>query len=326
MNTAATATASQTGESPLLEIDNLRIAFATPQGRTQAVRGVRLRMGRERLAVVGESGSGKSITFLALLGLLPDSATVSADRMRFDGQDLLGLGARAQRALRGRRIGIVVQDPRPGFDPQMSIGQQLAEMRRLHGKARRQGVHRRVRELLADMHIREPGRVADLYPHQVSGGMAQRAMLAMMLSAEPDLLIADEATAARAAVARHHMLALIDEQVRLRGMGLILISPDLDLVAGHADRVIVMYAGRVPEELPAATIPTPTGHDLDLVAGHADRVIVMYAGRVLEDLPAAGMALAATHPFTRGLMACRPALQRLGAALPVLDRDPAWLH
>ncbi|MCW5259794.1 ABC transporter ATP-binding protein [Verminephrobacter eiseniae] len=291
MNTAATATASQTGESPLLEIDNLRIAFATPQGRTQAVRGVRLRMGRERLAVVGESGSGKSITFLALLGLLPDSATVSADRMRFDGQDLLGLGARAQRALRGRRIGIVVQDPRQGFDPQMSIGQQLAEMLRLHGKAPRQGVHRRVRELLADMHIREPGRVADLYPHQVSGGMAQRAMLAMMLSAEPDLLIADEATSALDAVARHHMLALIDEQVRLRGMGLILIS-----------------------------------HDLDLVAGHADRVIVMYAGRVLEELPAAGMALAATHPYTRGLMACRPALQRLGAALPVLDRDPAWRH
>ncbi|MCW5237411.1 ABC transporter ATP-binding protein [Verminephrobacter eiseniae] len=291
MSTAATATASQAGDSPLLEIDNLRIAFATPQGRTQAVRGVSLRMGRERLAVVGESGSGKSITFLALLGLLPDSATVSADRMRFDGQDLRGLGARAQRALRGRRIGIVVQDPRQGFDPQMTIGQQLAEMLRLHGKAPRQGVHRRVRELLADMHIREPGRVADLYPHQVSGGMAQRAMLAMMLSAEPDLLIADEATSALDAVVRHHMLALIDEQVRLRGMGLILIS-----------------------------------HDLDLVAGYADRVIVMYAGRVLEELPAVGMALAATHPYTRGLMVCRPTLERLGAALPVLDRDPAWLH
>src|SRR6218665_436471 len=106
MNTAATATANQTGESPLLEIDNLRIAFATPQGRTQAVRGVRLRVGRERLAVGGGSGSGKSITFLARLGLLPGSATVSADRMRFDGQDLLGLGARAPPAVRGRPPGI----------------------------------------------------------------------------------------------------------------------------------------------------------------------------------------------------------------------------
>lgn len=288
MNTVATHTASQ-GGAPLLEIDNLRIAFDTPQGRTEAVRGVSLRMGRERLAVVGESGSGKSITFRSLLGLLPASASVSADRMRLEGQDLLGLDARAQRALRGRRIGMVVQDPRQGLDPLMTIGRQLAEMLRLHGKVPRQGVRQRVRDLLAEVHIREPARVADLYPHQVSGGMAQRAMLAMMLSAEPDLLIADEATSALDAVVRHHMLALIDEQVRLRGMGLILIS-----------------------------------HDLDLVARYADRVIVMYAGRVMEELPAGGMALAATHPYTRGLMACRPSLDHLGEALPVLERDPAW--
>lgn len=279
------------GGVPLLEIDNLRIAFATPQGRSEAVRGVSLRMGRERLAVVGESGSGKSITFRALLGLLPASATVSADRMALDGRNLLGLDARGLRQLRGRRIGMVVQDPRQGLDPLMTIGQQLAEMLRLHGKAPRLGVQRRVRELLAEVHIREPGRVVDLYPHQVSGGMAQRAMLAMMLSAEPDLLIADEATSALDAVVRHHMLALIDEQVRLRGMGLILIS-----------------------------------HDLDLVAGYADRVIVMYAGRVMEELPAGGMALAATHPYTRGLMACRPSLEHPGKDLPVLNRDPSWLN
>ncbi|MGO4391989.1 ABC transporter ATP-binding protein [Variovorax sp. M-6] len=280
-----------TGGVPLLEIDNLRIAFATPQGRSEAVRGVSLRMGRERLAVVGESGSGKSITFRSLLGLLPASATVSAQRMALDGRNLLGLDARGLRQVRGRRIGMVVQDPRQGLDPLMTIGRQLAEMLRLHGKAPRLGVQRRVRELLAEVHIREPGRVADLYPHQVSGGMAQRAMLAMMLSAEPDLLIADEATSALDAVVRHHMLALIDEQVRLRGMGLILIS-----------------------------------HDLDLVAGYADRVIVMYAGRVMEELPAGGMALAASHPYTRGLMACRPSLEHPGADLPVLNRDPAWLN
>lgn len=291
MNTVATHAPTDTAAPPLLEIDNLRIAFDTPQGRTEAVRGVSLRMGRERLAVVGESGSGKSITFRSLLGLLPASASVSANRMRLEGQDLLGLDARAQRALRGRRIGMVVQDPRQGLDPLMTIGRQLAEMLRLHGKVPRQGVRQRVRELLAEVHIREPDRVAQLYPHQVSGGMAQRAMLAMMLSAEPDLLIADEATSALDAVVRHHMLALIDEQVRLRGMGLILIS-----------------------------------HDLDLVAGYADRVIVMYAGRVMEELPAGGMALAATHPYTRGLMACRPSLDHLGEALPVLERDPAWLN
>lgn len=293
MNTVATHAPTNAAAPPLLEIDNLRIAFDTPQGRTEAVRGVSLRMGRERLAVVGESGSGKSITFRSLLGLLPASASVGANRMRLEGQDLLGLDARARRALRGRRIGMVVQDPRQGLDPLMTIGRQLAEMLRLHGKVPRQGVRQRVRvrELLAEVHIREPDRVAQLYPHQVSGGMAQRAMLAMMLSAEPDLLIADEATSALDAVVRHHMLALIDEQVRLRGMGLILIS-----------------------------------HDLDLVAGYADRVIVMYAGRVMEELPAGGMALAATHPYTRGLMACRPSLDHLGQALPVLERDPAWLN
>lgn len=291
MNTVATHAPTNAAAPPLLEIDNLRIAFDTPQGRTEAVRGVSLRMGRERLAVVGESGSGKSITFRSLLGLLPASASVSAERMRLEGQDLLGLDARARRALRGRRIGMVVQDPRQGLDPLMTIGRQLAEMLRLHGKVPRQGVRQRVRDLLAEVHIREPDRVAQLYPHQVSGGMAQRAMLAMMLSAEPDLLIADEATSALDAVVRHHMLALIDEQVRLRGMGLILIS-----------------------------------HDLDLVAGYADRVIVMYAGRVMEELPAGGMALAATHPYTRGLMACRPSLDHLGQALPVLERDPAWLN
>jgi peptide/nickel transport system ATP-binding protein len=280
-----------TSPPPLLEIDNLRIAFATAQGTTEAVRGVSLRMGRERLAVVGESGSGKSITFRSLLGLLPVSATVQADCMRLNGQSLQGLNAQELRQLRGRRIGMVVQDPRQGLDPLMTIGKQLSEMLRLHGKIPRQGAHQRVRELLAEVHIRDPDRVIDLYPHQVSGGMAQRAMLAMMLSAEPDLLIADEATSALDAVVRHHMLDLIDEQVRLRGMGLILIS-----------------------------------HDLDLVAGYADRVMVMYAGRVMEELPAQGMSAAATHPYTRGLMACRPSLGHLGATLPTLQRDPSWLN
>lgn len=279
------------GEPALLEIEDLRIAFPAPQGRVEAVRGVSLRMGRERLAVVGESGSGKSLTFRALLGLLPGSATLSAQRMALEGEDLRSLGPRGLRALRGGRIGMVVQDPRQGLDPLMTIGRQLAEMLRLHGKAPRAGLQARVHELLAEVHIREPQRVAGLYPHQVSGGMAQRAMLAMMLSAEPELLIADEATSALDAVVRHQVLALIDEQVRRRGMGLVLIS-----------------------------------HDLDLVAGYADRVLVMYAGRVVEELPAAGMAEAARHPYTRGLLACRPTLDHPGRDLPVLAREAAWLQ
>jgi peptide/nickel transport system ATP-binding protein len=279
------------GDDPataLLDIRDLRIAFATPQGRVEAVRGVNLRMGRERVAVVGESGSGKSVCFRALLGLLPASATVSAGRLRLRGEDVLTLAPRALRALRGKRVGMVVQDPRQGLDPLMTIGRQLADMLRLHGKAPRRDRMRRVHELLADMHIRDPERVARLYPHEVSGGMAQRAMLAMMLSAEPDLLIADEATSALDAVVRHRILDLIDEQVRRRGMGLVLISHDLDLVAGYADRVLVMFAGRVVEELEAHRMHT------------------------------------ATHPYTRGLLACRPSLNHPGGELPVLQREAAW--
>lgn len=276
---------------PLLVIDNLRVSFPTASGTSEVVSGVSLKLGRERLAVVGESGSGKSVTFRSLVGLLPASAKVSADCMRLNGENLLGLNERDLRALRGRRIGMVIQDPKQGLNPLMTIGRQLAEMLRVHGKAPRRALSGRVHELLAEVHIREPQRVAELYPHQVSGGMAQRAMLAMMLSAEPELLIADEATSSLDAVVRHHILDLIDEQVRLRGMGLILIS-----------------------------------HDLDLVANYADRVMIMYAGRVMEELTVTDGALAPTHPYTKGLMASSPSLQHLGRDLPVLRRDPAWLN
>lgn len=275
--------------TPLLEIQNLRVSFDTPQGRHEAVRGVNLTMGRERIAVVGESGSGKSISFRSLLGLLPASATVRADRLSLQGDDLLALSPRALRAIRGKRIGMVVQDPKQGLDPLMTIGKQLAEMLILCGKVPRTGLQQRVRELLAEVHIRDPKRVAELYPHEVSGGMAQRAMLAMMLSAEPDLLIADEATSALDAVVRHRILDLIDEQVRMRGMGLVLIS-----------------------------------HDLDLVAGYADRILVMYGGRVMEELQGGQMA-DARHAYTRGLLACRPSLDHPGRELPVLNREASWL-
>ena len=287
MNTSSLASPA---DEPLLDIQNLRISFATSQGRTEAVRGISLRMGRERVAVVGESGSGKSITFRSLLGLLPGSAHITADRFHLKGSSLLNLNARALRVVRGERIGMVVQDPRQGFDPLMTIGKQLIEMLRLHGKVPRARLKTRMLELLDEVHIREPGRVAELYPHQVSGGMAQRAMLAMMLCAEPELLIADEVTSALDAVVRHRMLELIDEQVRLRGMGLVLIS-----------------------------------HDLDLVAKYADRVIVMYAGRIMEELPASDLAQA-THPYTRGLMACRPSLDNLGSPLPTMNREASWLN
>lgn len=276
--------------APLLDIQNLRISFKTPFGMTQAVRGVNLRMGRERIAVVGESGSGKSVSFRALLGLLPGSTTVEADRLELQGENLLAMGPRQMRKTRGGRIGMVVQDPKQGLDPAKQIGAQITEMLRLHGKCKTREAKARVQDLLADVHIRDPKRVAESYPHQLSGGMAQRAMLAMILSAEPDLLIADEATSALDAVVRHRILDLIDEQVRLRGMGLVLISHDLDLVGGYADRILVMYAGRVMEELEGSRLNQ------------------------------------AQHPYTQGLLACRPSLDHPGGELPVLQRDPKWLQ
>lgn len=274
----------------LLDIRNLRISFHTPRGQHQAVRGISLSMQRERIAVVGESGSGKSITFRSLLGLLPAHAQVQAERMHLGQQDLRTLNPRELRGLRGRRIGMVVQDPKQGLDPLMTIGRQLVEMLRLHTPLSRRQARERAGELLADVHIRNPQRVLDLYPHEVSGGMAQRAMLAMILSAEPDLLIADEATSALDAVVRHRILDLIDEQVQKRGMGLILISHDLDLVANYADRVVVMYAGRIMEEL--------NGQDMH----------------------------AAKHAYTQGLMACRPSIDHPVDELPVLQRKASWLQ
>lgn len=272
---------------PLLEVDNLCVAFNGPAGPVQAVRGVSLSLGRERLAVVGESGSGKSVSFRALLGLLPSSSAVSG-QARFAGAPLLGLEEKQLVALRGRRIGMIVQDPRQGLNPQRDVGAQLQEMLRWHWPLSRAQARNRALELLADVDIREPQRVMTLYPHQLSGGMGQRVMIAMVLAGEPDLLIADEATSALDSVVRGTILDLIDRQVRQRNMGLVLISHDLDLVAGFADRILVMYAGKVVEELAGGAIHT------------------------------------ARHPYSRGLLACRPSLDSIGQDLPTLQRDPAW--
>jgi peptide/nickel transport system ATP-binding protein len=275
---------------PLLDVASLSVRFALANGLREAVRGVSFSVGRrERLAIVGESGSGKSVTVRSLLGLTPPHATVTADHVRFDGQDILGLPPAGLRALRGRRIAMIVQDARQALTPVKTVGAQIAEMLRLHQHRSRRAARSRVLELLADVHIRDPRHVAGLYPHEVSGGMGQRVMIAMMLSGEPDLLIADEATSALDAIVQHRILELIDEQIDKRHMALILIS-----------------------------------HDLDLVARHADRVLVMYAGRVVETLDATRLA-DATHPYTRGLIACRPGLSHLGHDLPVLRRDPQWL-
>jgi peptide/nickel transport system ATP-binding protein len=275
--------------SALLDVEDLRVTFPTPTGPFQAVRGVSFSLGRERLGIVGESGSGKSLTGRAVMGLLPPNAALSAKHLAFDGVDLQRAGARTLRGLRGRRLSLVLQDPKYSLNPVMRIGEQIAEAIRMHQSIAPAAARRRALEMLEAVRIRDPERVARLYPHEVSGGMGQRIMIAMMLAPEPDLLIADEPTSALDVTVQMQVLAILDDLVAKRGMGLIFISHDLELVASFCDRVLVMYGGRVMEECRA------------------------------RDLGAA------THPYTRGLLDSLPRVERPREELPTLSRDPAWL-
>lgn len=270
--------------TPLLEVEDLRVTFPTPTGPFRAVRGVSFTLGRERLGIVGESGSGKSLTGRSLLRLLPAHAKLEAKRLRFDGQDLLTATPREMRALRGKRISLVLQDPKYSLNPVMRVGEQIAEAVRDRGDPRRRAL-----EMLEAVRIRDPERVYGLYPHEVSGGMGQRIMIAMMLAPEPDLLIADEPTSALDVTVQMQVLAILDDLVSKRGMGLIFISHDLDLVSSFCDRVLVMYGGRVMEE------------------------------RHARDLRAA------THPYTQGLLNSLPRIDDDRTELPTLQRDPEWL-
>lgn len=271
--------------TPLLEIENLRVSFPTPSGRVEVVKGLSFKLGRERLGIVGESGSGKSMTGRAILRLIRAPGRQSADRMVFDGIDLPAQSERAMRKLRGARISMIMQDPKFSLNPVMTVGEQIAEALRTHEPLARKDIGARVLEMLHSVRINDPERVVDLFPHEVSGGMGQRIMIAMMLIPQPDLLIADEPTSALDVSVQAQVLDLIDELVREKGMGLILISHDLNLVARYCDRIMVMHASEVVESCAA------------------------------EDLHKA------THPYTRGLLAAVPKMEETRDELPVLDRS-----
>jgi peptide/nickel transport system ATP-binding protein len=273
----------------LLTVEDLRVRFPDPHGITEAVRGVSFTVGREKLGIVGESGSGKSVTGRSILRLVPHPGIVTAKRLAFGDTDILSASERTMRAIRGRRISMVMQDPKFSLNPVMTVGQQIAEAYLVHADAGTAAARQRALELLAAVRIREPERVYDLYPHEVSGGMGQRIMIAMMLVPDPDLLIADEPTSALDVTVQMQVLAIIDDLVSRRGMGLIFIS-----------------------------------HDLHLVASFCNRILVMYGGRVVETCRAAELQLA-RHPYTRGLLEAMPRVDRPPAELPVLKRDPAWL-
>src|SRR5271169_2830915 len=216
---------------PLLTIRNLRVVYPGDDGDFVAVRNVSFTLGRERLGIVGESGSGKSTTGRAIMGLVPAPGRITAEVMRLGDTDLLKLNERGFRRLRGKRIAMVLQDPKYSLDPVMSCGHQIAETHRCHFRSNAKVARAATMEMLAAVHIRDPERVYRLYPHEVSGGMGQRVMIAMMLIAGPDILIADEPTSALDVAVQTQVLAILDELVRRRGMGLILISHNLHLVS-----------------------------------------------------------------------------------------------
>ena len=281
--------ASDNNNAPVLVVDDLCVAFPNRDGGfTEVVRGVSFTLGRERLGIVGESGSGKSQTGRAILGLTAPEGRVTAKRLAFQGTDLMHCSAQQRRALRGGRIAMVLQDPKFSLNPVMTIGEQIVETLRAHSRVSGAEARRAALAALEAVQIDDPARVYRLYPHEVSGGMGQRAMIAMMLIANPELLIADEPTSALDVTVQLQVLAILDGLVRQRGMGLIFISHDLRLVSTFCDRILVMYAGRVVEEI------------------------------------AAGALAEARHPYTLGLLNCLPRLGDARHPLPTLDRQPEW--
>ncbi|MEI2680120.1 ABC transporter ATP-binding protein [Erwinia aphidicola] len=270
-----------TDSSALIVAESLKISAASG---AELVKNISFTLGRERVALVGESGSGKSLTARALMGLLAPSLQLQARTLSIAGENGLTLNERRWSQLRGSSLGMVMQDPKYALNPMRTIGWQVAEPLRLHGRFSRAEIKEKVCEMLAAVGLPQPAEQMKRYPHQLSGGMGQRVMLAIALIAEPQFLIADEPTSALDHAMRDQVLALIRNLVEQRNMGLLLISHDLQQVSEHCERVMVMYQGEILDTLPAAQLP------------HA------------------------THPYTRTLWSCRPNKSTHGKPLPVLDR------
>ena len=276
----------------LLEIRNLTVAFDTSAGLFHAVKGIDLSVdAREVLAIVGESGSGKSVAMLSVMGLLPRTATVTADTMRFDGRDLLGLTARERRKLVGKDVAMIFQEPMTSLNPCFTIGFQIEEVLKVHLGLDRAARRKRAVELLSQVGIPEPEARLHSFPHQMSGGQNQRVMIAMAIACNPRLLIADEPTTALDVTIQKQILDLLMRLQAENGMALIMITHNIGVVAETADRVVVQYRGRkmeeagvlelftnpasaytrallaaLPENATGDRLPTVTGFDADALA------------------------------------------------------------
>ena len=274
----------------LLTVKNLSVVFPSVKADVRAVHNVSFSLGKEKIGIVGESGSGKSVTGRAILRLLPPYARVDAEIISFKNKNLLAYSEKEMRTIRGMEISMVMQDPKYSLNPVRTVGKQIIEAYAIHRKVSKRQAKERVMNMLEAVRIRNPEQVYKLYPHEVSGGMGQRIMIAMMLIPEPSLLIADEPTSALDVTVQLQVLAILDDLVTERGMGLIFISHDLELVSSFCDRIIIMYGGRIMEIVNASEL-------------HNSK-----------------------HPYTRGLLNCLPKITGNKERLPTLVRKESWLH
>lgn len=273
-------------QSPLLSVAGLAVRSSAAAAGRGIVDDISFDIGAECVALVGESGSGKSLTARAVLGLLNPPLSMTATRLQLGQTDLLRCTAADWNRVRGARLSLMLQDPRHSLNPVLPIGRQLDYALRVHRSLSRAERRERIASLLEAVGLTRLKGLLESYPHQISGGMGQRVVLAMMLLNDPQVLIADEPTSALDGALREQVLELILEQVHTRAMGLLLISHDLQLIARHAARVLVMYRGRIVDRCEAGELPR------------------------------------SSHPYTRALWNCRPSGKAHGTPLPVLD--PGW--
>jgi len=271
--------------SPLLSVEGLTIAFRGEAGQARVIDGISLAIGAgEAVGLVGESGCGKSVTAMSVMRLLPTPpAVIEAGQIKFEGQDLLALPEAKMRALRGDRIGMIFQEPMTSLNPTFTVGYQIAEVLTLHRGMDRAQARAEAARLLTQVGVGAAERRLDQYPHQLSGGLRQRVMIAMAIACGPKLLIADEPTTALDVTIQAQILDLLRRLRADSGMALLLIT-----------------------------------HDLGVVSELCDRVIVMYAGRIVEEAPARALFSGARHPYTAGLLASRPKLGETAARLPTI--------
>jgi peptide/nickel transport system ATP-binding protein len=289
MTTTPTSTGARESAEPVLTVDNLSVEFLTDLGWSPVLQDVTFNVGAgETLGIVGESGSGKTVTSMAVMGLIPQPpGRITSGSIRLEGMDLLGLTSRQLEDVRGDRVSMIFQEPMTSLNPAYTVGDQIAETMRRHLGLSRSQSRKRAVEMLSRVHIPNAARRAKSYPHEFSGGMRQRVMIAMALCCEPTLLIADEPTTALDVTVQAQVLALIREIQADMGMSILFIT-----------------------------------HDLGVVADVCDRVVVMYAGQIVEGAPAVELFHHPSHPYTDGLLRSMPAMAARTGTLHSIDGHP----